>query len=295
MTLKQIRTVNIQSHKDITIDLPPTGLIRFSGKNSNGKTVIGRTILFLISGKLNRPRKRAALVNKNATFGEITMVRYDDVTLVVHITREASQTYLDYIVPGEEPVRRYLSDKNFGYYVKQFGWHYMPDYDISIQYADREDPMLFYRTHPKANLACINFARSDEEAEQAVVQFDEVLASCKSAKDAQTQTITACQVALNELRVPDISYLKIQLESLLKSYERLSVIHVPEIPELPDVVKASTVSFHEPNLPEVRYPRILPVFSLGSHYIKIAGIQKEIMEIMQNKCPTCGKELLDVR
>ena len=40
MTLKRITTRYLQSHREITIELPEKGLIGFYGDNSNGKSVI---------------------------------------------------------------------------------------------------------------------------------------------------------------------------------------------------------------------------------------------------------------
>ena len=47
--LKTIRTRNIQSHKDVLIELPETGLVVFTGDNSNGKSVITKVLEDLIS------------------------------------------------------------------------------------------------------------------------------------------------------------------------------------------------------------------------------------------------------
>ena len=42
--IKTIRTHNIQSHKDVLIELPETGVVVFQGPNSNGKSVITKVI-----------------------------------------------------------------------------------------------------------------------------------------------------------------------------------------------------------------------------------------------------------
>ena len=293
MTLKQIRTVDIQSHKDVTIDLPEKGLIRFSGKNSSGKTVIGRTLNELITGGMSRPKTRASLINRKARFGEITVTRWDDVSLKVHIAREAAQTYIEYSVPGEETVTRYLADKNMAYYVKQFGYHYMEDHEICIQYADRDAPMLFFKTPKKANLACIEVARSDDDAQTSLDEFNKLLKTCKDVRESKENQVSACQIALKELKIYDINYLKIQQRNLQAIAENLKNIYIPTIPEIPALVHVDTISYHEPNLPEIRFPEIYPVFGLKQIFIDIVKLQEDVQDILDNKCPTCGKGLVD--
>ena len=70
-SLKRITTRNIQSHREVVIDLPRTGLVRFSGLNSNGKSVITKTTNAIVSGNLTSPKVRNTLVSKDAVAGEI--------------------------------------------------------------------------------------------------------------------------------------------------------------------------------------------------------------------------------
>lgn len=96
MVLKQIISRNIQNHKEVVIDLPPTGFVMFVGDNSNGKSVIIRATRDLLCNNIKKPQVRYDLVNKNASYGEMIYTRDDGAMLILHLAREAATTYVSY-------------------------------------------------------------------------------------------------------------------------------------------------------------------------------------------------------
>ena len=286
MVLKQIITRNIQNHKEIVIDLPPTGLVLFSGENSNGKSVIVRATRDLLQNNIKKPRCRAELVNRKATFGEITYVREDDVALTLHVTREAAGTYVVLQQPGCDDIVRYIADKNYMDLVKLFGWNICEDTSISLNIAEGDDALLFYKTPNKVNGKVLQSANTDPVAEMVLEQLDNTLSDARKFKDnavAQTRIIAT---TLSGLEIHDIDALterKAKLEYYLRN---LSVVYIPTLPEIRPVPKVRINPFYKPVLPNIKYPRVVKT---GCVLPDITNLAQEIATLKEHKCPMCGR------
>lgn len=305
MVLKQIKTRYLQNHCEVVIDLPPTGLIVFNGPNSNGKSVIVRATRSIINGDIKKPRKRAALVNKQATFGEIIYTRDDDVVLTVHITREAATTYVKYEEPGKDPIVRYLADKNYLDLVYQFGWHYDVDTGICLNIAEAEEALLFYKTSNKANGSIIQSATSDTSANKVAESFEATIKETRSLREQYIQQVRAMSSALQGLQIENINELIEMKEKLERYYRNLIKIYFPNLPTVKSVPDVKAANFYRPTIPEVKavpnvrftnvsypkipkikYPRIVDVkCSLPD----ITGVASELKTLKEHKCPLCGR------
>ena len=286
MVLKQIITRNIQNHKEIVIDLPPTGLVLFAGENSNGKSVIVRTTRDLLQNNIKKPRCRAELVNRKATFGEITYVREDDVTLTLHITREAAGTYVVLQSPGAEDVVRYLSDRNYIELVRMFGWNVCEDTGVSLNIAEGDEALLFYKTPNKINGKVLQSANTDPIAEQSLLQLETTLSDARKFKDnavAQTRIISS---TLSGLEIHDIDALNTRKEKLEYYYRNLSAVYLPTLPVVKPVPKVRINPYYVPRLPKIKYPRVV---SVKCAIPDITQLAQEIATLKEHKCPMCGR------
>lgn len=286
MVLKQIIARNIQSLCEVVIDLPPTGLVVFTGPNSNGKSIIIRATRILVSGLLRKPIKRASLVNRNATFGELTYVRDDDTTLTMHVAREANLTYIKYCEPGEEPIVRYLADKSYPELVRRFGWHYDEMAGVSLQIAEEEDALLFYKTPHKHIASIIETATTDTTANKVAESFTTTLKEARSFREKWVQSASTYTVALHELKVENTAPLeerRCRLERLLRNLE---AIYFPNIPDITPVPKVRFAAVHKPSIPAIKYPRILQV---GCTIPDIIPVAEELKTLKEHKCPMCGR------
>lgn len=286
MYLKQITTKNIQSHAEVVVDLPPTGLVVFTGQNSNGKSVIFKTTKKIISGELRKPRVRASLVNRNAMFGEISYLRSDDVRLTVHITREANTVYVKYEVPGKEPIIRYLADKTYLDLVHKFGWHYDEDSGISLNIAEEEDALLFYKTGYKTNRSVIETATSDSVANKVELNFQNTIKETRNLRDQWVQQSRTYLSAKQELKIEDIEPLKIKLQTYEKCLRNLQAVHFPVIPEIVPVPKVKFADVYIPNVPKIKYPKFI---NLCISIPEIQKVAEELNSLKNHKCPTCGR------
>lgn len=290
MILKRITTRNIQNHKEITIELPPTGLIIFTGDNSNGKSVIVKTTKALIQNDIRRPKKRASLINRNATFGEIEYVRDDDVRLVAHICREAASTYVLYQEPNSEPIVRYISDKSYTDLIQRFGWHYAENANITLNVAEAEESLLFYKTSAKNNGDIIQTATTDPAAETIIETLTNVLKESRMVKDRATDICASMREAIGSLQIYDTTSLEADKQTLMRYVQILGTVKWPVIPEIHAVPK-----FYLPNIPDINIPVIkLPkLYYIDCEIPDILPLAEELNSLRNHKCPTCGRSLVE--
>lgn len=286
MYIKQIKATNLQALADVTIDLPPTGLVVFTGENSNGKSIIPKTLRILLSGMLRKPRKRASLVNRHASFAEISFLRSDDVKLTAHISKAANVTYVKLERPGEEPIVRYLADKSYVDLVYAFGWHYDAASGISLNLAEEEEALLFYKTPNSVNFTVTETATSDHVANKVAANFEETLKTTRATRDKWTQDVQSYLVARSQLTVEDTAPLQEKLSKMERLYKNLSAVYFPNIPEIKPVPKVKCRNIYFPNIPKVKYPKI---YSLDVNIPDILGVAAELKALREHKCPTCGR------
>ena len=286
MYLKQVTVLNMQSIQNYTITLPPTGLVVFTGENSNGKSIITRCTRHLIDGSLRKPVKRASLVNRSAQFGEITYIRSDDVRLTLHLTREASGTYVVYAEPAREPIARYLSDKSYQELVRRFGWHYDESTGITLNIAEAESALLFYKTPYKSNASLIHSATMDTHANAVAEGIEMTIDETRKSRDGEAQKLRTIAATLQSLHAEDVEPLREQMAVLGKLYKTLSKIYIPTIPEIKPVPKVHYTNVYFPTLPAVKYPRIIDVHCEIPDIVPIAT---DLQALRERKCPTCGR------
>lgn len=288
MTLKQIKTHNIQSHKDVTIDLPEKGLIRFVGNNSNGKSVITKALEDITSNAITRPAARASLINFDSSYGEITLTRYDDVVLFYHIHIEASQTYAELRIPGKEPIRRYLADKQIPILREKFGLHYDPEAERSINISDPDEALLFFKTPYKSNFSIVTSALRDRKAETAHDEIVRVIKETKTTKSVYEKQLAIAQAALGSLPMHDIAKEEKRRDECL---HRIAILEkfkpLGTLPELrkPKLYKPITI----PKLvvPELKKSKVV---DLRLSIPDLPSSARKLKSIQEGVCPVCHRK-----
>ena len=290
MILKRITTRNIQNHKEIVIELPPTGLIIFTGDNSNGKSVIVKTTKAIIQNDIRRPKKRASLINRNATFGEIEYVRDDDVKLTAHICRESATTYIKYEEPGEEPIVRYLADKSYVDLIRRFGWHYADNAGITLNVAEAEEALLFYKTSAKNNGEIIQTATTDPAADTIIESLENVLRDSRRIKESSADIVASTREALNNLQIFNTMELEAVKKQLNKCLVALNAVKWPVIPEIHPVPKLYLPNIQDVVIPEIKLPKL---YYIDCEVPDILPLAAELDSLRKHTCPTCGRSLFD--
>lgn len=309
MYIKTIKVTNIQGIKSYTFEFKENGLTVFTGPNSNGKSIIVRTTRYIIDGSLSKPSRRKSVVNRDATYGEMLYIRNDGVELLVHVAKEASLTYYSYKEPGKEPVMRYIADKNYKELPIRFGFHYNADCGISLNIAEEEEALLFYKTRNKVNATLIEEARTDTGAQTGLDNIQDVYNQTRRYVSIYKEKIVANKIAINNLQFEDTVPLIDKLHRLRVYLNYLQGIHIPKLPEiqpvpkvevfdlyvptLPEIVPVPDVRYvylYHPKLPQVRYPQIVDTYC---NLPEVISIVEEIQSLEKNVCPTCGRGFKD--
>lgn len=284
--LKQIITRNIQNHAEVVIDLPPTGLIVFTGDNSNGKSVIVKAVRALVLNEIKKPRKRASLVNRKASYGEAIFIRTDDVILTMHVAREAASTWISLEVPGQDKIVRYLSDKSYTELVQTFGLQVAGESGISLNVAEADESLLFYKTPTKTNHEVLQIATVDSRAMTAATNMENTLSETRQFRDACAAQARTIKPALQELHIGDVEALTERRNKLFRYYSILSHIYIPTLPEIKAVPKVRITNVYIPTLPNVKWPKVHNVYLDVPDIIPVAS---ELKSVREGKCPTCGR------
>lgn len=291
MTLKQIHLVNIQSHKDNVFDLPPTGVIRFGGANSAGKSAVFKPLLYLLNGMIGRPKNRAGLISWGETFGEATYVRHDDVALKIHYSIEAAATWVELSSPSQKAIRRYLADKSYKQFAEVFGLHYDANRDLSLNYAAGDGPIMFFTTPHCANGDMVNTALTDGPSNTALINIENTIKQAQEIRERAAASIPTITDTLNAIKVYDEEALAEKQRKLIQCYDVLSVIYIPEIPPIEAVPDVHTITLYAPKLPQVMLPA---VYDVSCNIPDIHQEAAALKEVLEGKCPTCGRRLCDV-
>lgn len=286
MYIKQIIADNLQALQHEVIDLPPTGLVVFTGQNSNGKSIIVKTLRILLSGSLSKPRKRASLVNRHASFAELTFIRSDGMELLAHISKAANVTYVKLSKPNEEPIVRYLADKSYMDLIYAFGWHYDNSSGISLNLAEEEEALLFYKTPNKVNFTVTETATSDPVANKISENLEATLKTTRDTRDKWTKDAQAYMTARAQLTTEDTVPLQEKLERMEYLLRNLNNIYFPTIPDIKPVPKVKFVDIYNPKIPKIKYPHII---NACVNIPNILPIARDLKALRERKCPTCGR------
>lgn len=285
MYIESIELQNIQSHIQTKVDLPEHGLIRFFGPNNNGKSVIGKALFNIISNQISRPAVRKSLVRRGSTEGHVIITRSDKVKLLVNIALEASSTFAELTRDDGSTIRRYLADKSIPALIREFGFHYLPEYNVSLQIHQDEDSPLIVDTPTRLNGALFASACSDPIAEHAIEALGDKIKNFEQLKSSLNLELSKIDAKLETLSIHDIDKETQLKEKLSYYYNNIRNLKVYDLPELPTVPRL--ITFSVPSLPDIKYPNIhAPVMELPD----IMNIVSEIETIKKGVCPTCLRE-----
>ena len=284
-SLKSIHTKNIQSHLDVHIELPPTGIVAFTGNNSNGKSVITKVTNAIISNSIVKPKERRTLVNKHCVGGSVTYERYDGMKLFVYIHHEAAQTYAVLTYPDGREIRRYLADKTIPQLVRDFGFHYNSEHEISLNLHNDDDKLLFVDTKHSTNYACLNPTLTDEYSEQSLARLEDTHAKVKSLIKDLSARITTIDTVLDTLTVCDIEAETARRKKMLYIAKNLQHFPTKPCPKAVGVPTITTINL-PPAIKRVKNPVIV---NLPKEFPDIIQLGRDLNDVLKGVCPTCKR------
>lgn len=285
--IKTIHTRGIQSHDDVLIELPETGLVVFSGDNSNGKSVIRKVLEDTIAYNINKAKVRKSLISKDRSEGSLEIIKYDGSSLYVNINLEASQTWVRLTRANGESVIRYLADKNIPELVREFGFHYNDTRDISLNICDSDDSILFFRTSHATNGDILVSALTDTEAQMRYdvlyEQYQEALSNRRQFLD----NLQVAQAAKEALVLYNIEEEQELHDICARAASLLSKFYWPDMREVPEMIFLPTFNIRTLRLQGyVELPHI-PVVRMNIR--DISAVALDLIQIEKGVCPTCRR------
>lgn len=285
--IKTIHTRGIQSHNDVLIELPETGLVVFSGDNSNGKSVIRKVLEDTIAYNINKAKVRKSLISKDRNEGSLEIIKYDGSSLYVNINMEASQTWVRLIRANGEEVTRYLADKNIPELIREFGFHYNDTRDTSLNICDSDDSILFFRTSHVTNGDILISALTDMEAQTRYdvlyQQYQEALANRRQFLD----NLQVAQTAKEALILYDIQEEQELHDICARAASLLSKFYWPRMKEVPEMVFLPTVNVRTLRLQGYTALPHIPVTRMNIRDIR--SVSRDLIQIEKGVCPTCQR------
>ena len=240
--IKSIHGINLQAMRDVRIDLPEKGLVRFRGENSNGKSILVKTMNAVIRCNLNQLKVRKALINYGAQSGQLIMKTYDGKELLVNISREAAQTYYQLTRKNGEIIKRWLADKDLDTIVEEFGFHYNKDREISLNIYNTYDSLLFLTTSHVTNYDMLNSALTDPKVERSMLNTAELLNTLKEEDQKLLTQSDRIEAQISVIKIYDVAQEKATLDRSIYLYENINALkNLRDIPELPGVADVSFI------------------------------------------------------
>jgi hypothetical protein len=284
--LKRITSRNIQAHEEVIIDLPKTGLVRFRGENSEGKSVIVKALNAVISCTLNRKTVRNPLINYGVDEAQLILERYDGITLLANIHRESSKTYYELSIPGEQPLRRYISDKNLGVIIERFRFHYSEEREVSLNVYNTYDPLLFLTTSSRTNFDVLNSAISDPYVERSIEGIEVALKQLEITYQQVASAINHAEGRLTGIVVWNIDHEKARKERLQYLANNIQLLETPDLPDIKPIPDLGSIEALDTTDLRASIDQMIVV---DNHIHEVLNqIDKIVMGIM------AGKRVLDI-
>lgn len=288
--LKRVVMSNIQSHINTVLEFPETGIVRFLGDNSNGKSVMVKVLQDVVSNNISRPAARRSIIRRGNSFGELLLESYSGDVLYVHIDLEASQTYAELTHAGQQTVRRYLADKAIPMLVREFGWHYDDKSGVSINIHNDTDGLLFVDTRKQTNFDLLSSMRSDAYAEAALAELTKLSKETKAKRDEMYHAHEVAEATFVALKMWDKNEEAIIRDECLYWASALENL---TLPQLPVFQLTATPTFMQPipdvpvmQMPHLHAPMQMPPDGAGE-------LLNSLASLLSGSCPTCGRAFVE--
>lgn len=285
--IKSIRTRHIQSHEDVFIELPETGLVVFSGDNSNGKSVIRKVLSDVITYSINNVRVRKSDISRDSNEGSLEIKKYDGSSLFVNLNMEASQTWVRLTRANGEEVTRYLSDKTIPDLVREFGFHYDANRGISLNICDSDDSILFFRTPHVANYDVISSALTDSDAQMKYEVLREQYQQSIILKQSFQENARVASAARSALVMYDEEKEEALMEKLYRCANVMQHTYVPKLSSIKPVPHVKFIELPEVRLKNIKTPRFVALPSIKLR--DMLKSQSEVDSLLKGECPTCHR------
>lgn len=250
--IKEFLLMNLQSHKNTVIVLPETGLVRFVGENSNGKSVLPKVLSATISCTLNRKELRDSLIRRGESQGLFMIRKYNDDYLKVNIHRESAKTFYELRI-GENIIKRYISDKNLNELIELFGFHYNSKRNISLNNYETNTPLLMVSNSDVENWDILDEAMADTRGQNAAECLRENKKELEEIKKKLTEQISRDRAVLASCVLYNLEKqetIQMRAKNYISAINKMMCSKLPEVKRPMDINSIKRLSI--PNLPNIK-------------------------------------------
>lgn len=304
-----VRLRDIQSIESAEYDLGQKGVVLIKGHNSNGKSILIKSLDAIASLAITDSDTRQTLIRDTRPYGVIE-IENEGTTLTCVLHRERNSCSLKLKrVDGTEIVRTFR-DGGLKELVNEFGFACYAKNSVCLQIYSTFGPMPFVNTSPITNGEIVQAVTEDDIAKQFIENYKSI--TYKKAKEALKNLdskLDSLNVTKNSLQLFDVEeYKKFlnQMCSSLKIVKSLSVVSVNKCRLVPDV---QFVNITAPKLQRVRVFRSERFIDIESPSLgrfrgitivpsmvrlrKLDEMLEDIEAVYLGHCPTCGRLFIE--
>lgn len=275
----EIEMTNAQSIEHALITLPKTGIVRFAGRNRNGKSIFEKWLEESVAVRIGKPRTRRSLIRKGQQEGRLRIKNHDGRQILIVINLDASRTYVEYEdARKQQKYRRYLADKkeSIQSLFRMFGLHYNEKRDMSLNIFKTFGPIMFLNTPFVANFDMLSEALSDKNVDMAVDREEIYLTELKEQKVKIEETLQIFTMKEQALEFYDIAKEEAKYKLCTTYANIIDALKIPKLQKLPNLPDIKSISALE-HIPVMTEIGMLPIKEING--VKALNIIPETREL----------------
>lgn len=301
---------NIQSIENVTYPLPDTGFVKIEGGNSNGKSILVKTIGAIASLQIMDNEKRRALINDQCDCGFVS-IEYKGKSLHIKLHEERNQCYVALVRENGEKIIRTFREGGIEDLLNEFGFRTFNKNQICLQVYETFGMMPFVNTSTSVNGEIVEAITEDTQAKEFLKNYKEVThKQVVTLVKNLNEKIAATERFRNSLLIfkyHEYEKYSKEMRNLFKDLEYFDPIEPLEALPLPvkldglDVecepleqlwlpIQIDLTDFSVGNLGRLPIIGDMPV---GEKIESLGSIMREIQSIKEGVCPTCGRTFVE--
>ena len=295
-----VKLHNIQSIVDYQFEFPDTGIIEFTGDNSNGKSILRKALVAVSNLSIVDEIVRNDLIRNGEVEGEITIGLNEFVLQIMlrHARKDCTFSYMD--INDTQPVERTFADKeDLIRSINKLGLGIFGKERLCIQLQYIKGPMPFVddTVSPQTNAEIVESITKDQFAVTCLENYR------TNTEPIFRQRVTqlAAQAATIDRMIQNYKVIDLQKYEEL-SYELGKCLEIKDLKVIDFIhLKFETLDYYKeihfkklhfmPILPVIKFTKLV-IPNIKVKILKFVNLAKDIADILSvenHKCPTCGQ------
>lgn len=214
--IEYINLKNIQGIKNISFQLPKSGIIRLNASSETGKSSAFRPFEALVTDKYNSKREIESLVTKGETFGEILVKLYNGTYIGLHLDCVKTTNCFYIIQRPNQKAERLHYPQGLPTVLDELGWYTTgikkQDFSINVRLKG-ELPII--DTSKRLNTELFNVALNDNVLENTYSSIKQSVVESNHLTDQWNNQLQSIKYALSQLPTEDEVQLQRELDMLV--------------------------------------------------------------------------------